>query len=114
MGPGGPVERILQDAGHAVIIFRGDDDHAVARLNGRAQGAYRFMCVLGIIILVVERQSMQRKNLERGPRRERIPEAAKHRGAVGAAAQASGETEKAKLDHRSGTGWPGFRLASKP
>ena len=47
---------------------------------------------------------MQWKNLERGPRRERIPKAAKHRGAVGGVAQASGETEKAKLDHRSGTG----------
>ena len=56
---------------------------------------------------------MQWKNLERGPRRERIPKAAKHRGAVGGVAQASGETEKAKLDHRSGSGWLGFRFAPK-
>src|SRR5216683_5217017 len=47
-------ERILEDTGHAAIVFRRDHDHAVTRLNRRTQGAHRFRGVLGIIILVVE------------------------------------------------------------
>jgi hypothetical protein len=75
-------------------------DHAIARLNGRTQGVSRFRCVLGVIILVVERQLVQRENVERGLGRKRVLKAAKHRGAVGGAAQAAGEAEKAELGHR--------------
>jgi hypothetical protein len=44
---------------------------------------------------------MQREDIERDPGRKRVLKAAKHRGAVGGAAQAACEAEKAKrLDHR--------------
>src|SRR5882672_10025447 len=69
-------------------------------LYGRTQGAHRFRCVLGIIILVVERHPVQRENVERSPGHKRVLKAAKHCGAVGGAAQAAGETEKAVLGHR--------------
>ena len=61
---------------------------------------HRFRCVLGVFILVVERHPVQRKNVERSPGRKRALKAAKYRGAVGGAAQAAREAEKAELAHR--------------
>jgi len=43
---------------------------------------------------------VQRENVERSPGHKRVLKAAKHCGAVGGAAQAAGETEKAVLGHR--------------
>src|SRR5260221_6935983 len=56
--------------------------------------------MLAINVLVVERDPVQREDLERGPGRKRIEEAVKHSRAVGGATQASGEAEKAELGHR--------------
>src|SRR5258708_39749967 len=84
-----------------MIVLGRDHDHPIARRDGRTQRAHRFRRVLAIIILVVERHSVQREDVERGPGRKRVPKAAKHRGAVGGAAQAAGEAEKAEgLGHR--------------
>jgi hypothetical protein len=46
---------------------------------------------------------MQREDAERGPGRKRILKAAKHCGAVGGAAQATGQAEKAELRHVGGS-----------
>src|SRR5712672_2924230 len=83
-----------------MIVFGRDQDHTIARLNGRTQGAHRFWCVLGVLILVVEWDPVQRENAECNPGRKRVLKAAKHRGAVGGAAQATGEAEKRRLGHR--------------
>ena len=83
-----------------MIVFWRDHDHAIARVNGRTQGAHRFRCVLAIIIFVVKWHPVQREDVERRPGRKRGLKAAKHRGAVGGAAQAAGEAEKAELGHR--------------
>src|SRR5260370_22425042 len=92
-----------------MIVFGRDHDHAIARLNGRTKGAHRFRCVLGVIILVVERHPVQRENVERGPGPKRVLKAAKHRGAVGGAAQAAGDAEKAEMGHRgNGSKWLGL------
>src|SRR5258708_24656287 len=90
------MEGVVQDAGHAMIVLRRDHDHAIAGLDGRTQDAHRFRCVLAVIVLVVERRPMQREDVERDLGRKRVLKAAKHRGAVGGAAQAAGEAEKAE------------------
>jgi len=79
-----------------MIVLGRDHDDAIARLDGRTQGAHQFRCVLAIIILVVERYPVQREDVERGPGRKRVLKTAKHRGAVGGAAQTTGEAEKAE------------------
>src|SRR3979490_1197771 len=84
-----------------MIVLGRDHDHAIARLDGRTQGAHRFRRVPGVIILVVERQPVQQKKVERSPGHKRGLKAAKYRGAVGGAAQAAGEAEKAELGHRA-------------
>ena len=48
-----------------------------------------------IVVLIIERYPLQRKDVERNPRRLTASlKAAKYRGAVGGTAQAAGETEK--------------------
>src|SRR6267378_8647177 len=95
------------------MLFRRDHDHTFALVNGRRKGTHRFGCVLGVIILVVERNRVQEENVERSPEPKRVLKAAKHRGAVGGAAQAAGEAEKAELGHRGGSRWLGFQLATR-
>src|SRR6267154_6212003 len=55
-----------------MIVFGRDQDHTIARLNGRTQGAHRFWCVLGVLILVVEWDPVQRENAECNPGRKRV------------------------------------------
>src|SRR4051812_29202038 len=97
-----------------MIVFRRDHDHAIARLDGRTQSTHRFGCVLGVIILVVERNRVQRENVERSPGPKGVLKTAKHRGAIGGAAQAAGEAEKRELGHRGrGSKWLGLQQTTR-
>src|SRR5258708_40248756 len=93
-----------------MIVLGRDNNHAIARLDRRTQGAHRFRCVPAIIILVVRRHFVQREDVERSPGCKGVPKAAKHRSAVGGAAQAAGEAEKAEgLGHRGASSeWLGL------
>src|SRR6202171_1017222 len=82
-----------------MVVLGRDHDPDIARLDCRTQIAHRFGCVLAIIILVVERHPVQRENAERGLGRKPVLKTAKHCGAIGGAAQAAGEAEKAELGH---------------
>ncbi len=96
-----------------MIVLRRDHDHTIAGRDGRTQSAHRFRRMLAIVILVVERHPMQREDIECGLGRKRILKAMKHRGAVGGAAQAPGEAEKAELGHRGWFQWLGFEVATR-
>src|SRR5690606_33796175 len=91
----GPVERVLQNAGHAVIVLGRDDDQAVAAGDFLPQGADGRRGTLAVLVRIVERNVVQREDGQLRLGAEGGSERLQNRHAVGLAADAAGKAEKA-------------------
>ncbi|MCY1558725.1 hypothetical protein D9M68_956840 [compost metagenome] len=97
-GPREPVHRVLEDAGHAVVVFGGDEQQAVAgedALLQRPHGRWRALALFQIA--VVERNAMQRGRIELSHAARQRLGGMQQRRVEGLRPQAAGNAEE--LDH---------------
>ena len=91
----GPVERVFQDAGNAVVELRGAQHEPVAFGDRRKQFLDRRGPLLALEILVVERDRREVPDRDLGAAGEFLAQRLQHRIRIGAAAQAAGHSNQA-------------------
>ena len=94
IGARGPIERILDHAGHAMIIFGRGNDNAVRFANGGTQSGDRGRRRVGIQILIIKRQIIEREDAQLRLFAECIVQRLEDLCVEGVTAQAAGDAEK--------------------